>query len=507
MLQVNIFFKKSKPLIQNMKYIFFFLFLLITSQTAFSQSFTLDFDLKKSYPDPYVFTDSSSLTTYFVFIRQETFVEKASICIVETDSSFRILRKSETECPKWHDEIVFQEINSKHLILYIADYQATYQPELIKLQIDRETLTYYFDRVANINFGDSYGYQRGLSDGKTHYIINLVHTAKSDSLIVLKIENGISKGLQRYLLPNLKDINETWRDIFKGNRAFRRPHPMLIINPRDVPKLALGVSENKLYLIENQLIFSIKCGDEVTYTERIIAIDCQKETVSKRDVFFPKPKALEHYSSNDPNATASLIFENYLFQAWTNGETGVLAVKTMDLLKEIRRWEYTTQDTFGFKNSPIMTNNGSFWFGEKKKPFKEGTELLGKMFNDGFLLNARKNGKIIELQFGTYKYVDESVKRVALAAGFGLIGTLIGTVSFQDYERATYFWMSLNHDDLSPQKGAILPHHFDIFCEKTAAIPNVYITNHFIVNDHRAILYRKEAESNIRRYYVKVAPN
>jgi hypothetical protein len=491
-----------------MKSILLFLTLFFAVQTAVAQSFILNFDLKKNYADPHIFTDSSTQHTYFVFIRQEEFIQKAALCIIETDAQFRILRQSETECPKWQDFIVFQEINATHLILYIADYHATFKPELIKLQIDRTDLSYYFNRVAGLEFGDNPDYLRALTDGKKHYIVNLERSGKRDSLVVLKIENGIAKGLKRYLLPNLKDINETWKDIFKGNRAFRRSHPMLIINPIDEPNIASGINGNKLYLTDDKLVFSIKCGEEVTYMERYVRIDCSKERITTEDVLFSKPKAIENYSSNEPTSTASYIIDNYLFQAWTNSEAGVLVAKSLDSLKEIRRWEFSAQDTFSFKNSPILMNTESYWFKNKKKPLKASKELLNKMYDDGFLLTARKHDNAIEMQLGTYKYVDESVKRIALGVGFGLFGALISSTAFPDYERASYFWMSLNPNDLSQNKGAILPNKFDVLSVKTAAVPTVEMTKHLFVNGRRAILYRDDnlvlTKTTFKKYYLQI---
>ncbi len=489
-----------------MKPIFLILILFCSLQTANSQSFTLNFDLKKSYGDPYIFTDSSTQHTYFVFIRQEEFIQKAALCIIETDAQFRILRKSETECPKWQDFIVFQEINATHLILYIADYHATYKPELVKLQIDRTDLSYYFNRVAGLDFGDNPDYLRALSDGKKHYIVNLERSAKRDSLVVLKLENGVSKGLKRYLLPDLKDINETWKDVFKGNRVFSRSHPILIINPQDEPNFASGISGNKLYLTDDKLVFSIKCGEEVTYMERLVGIDCQKATISTKDVLFEKPKALENYSSNAPNSTASYILDDYLFHAWTNGETGVLVVKSLDSLKEIKWWEFSEQETLSFKNSPILKHDETYWFSDKKKPFNDSKKLLDKMYNDGFLLGVRKNGKAIEIQFGTYKFVDLSNARIGIGVGFGMIGSIFLSVALPNYERASYFWMSLDTKDLSQQKGAKLPNDFDVLCVKTAAIPTAYITNHLLIHGRRAILYRNDdlvyGKSAMKRYFL-----
>ena len=149
------------------------------------------------------------------------------MCILETDADFKILRQAETNCGEWDGDIVFQEINPTNLILYIVETNTIFKPSLAKLQINRKTLTYYFDKVVTLNMGEDLSCLRGLSDGKKHYIVNLVRAVKSDSLahlksgekadslLVLTIENGVSQGVQSYLLPDLSDIKETWKRIFK----------------------------------------------------------------------------------------------------------------------------------------------------------------------------------------------------------------------------------------------------------------------------------------------------
>jgi hypothetical protein len=493
-----------------MKPILLFFSLFFAAQSLVAQSFVLDFKMKKTYGDPFVFNDSAAQKTYFVFIRKEGFTQKASLCIIETDSVFNILRQSETNCGAWDGDIVFQEINPTNLILYIVETNTTLKPSLAKLQINRNTLTYYFDKVVSLNMGEDLSYLRGLSDGKKHYIINVLRAAKADSLLVLTINNGVSQGIQRYLLPDLSDIKETWKKIFKDKYVLFGPtHPLLVINPTDNPAISLGVSDNKLYLANDELIFTMKYDLVFSKMERIIKVNCKNQTITTEDITFRKPKALEDYSSNDPISTASFITDKYLFQAWTNGKTGVLVARTVDSLKEKRRWEFGEQDTFGFKNSPVYHHleNQSYWFADKKKPFKNSKELLTKMMDDGFLLAARKDGNEIKMQFGTYKYVDQSNKRIGVSVGFGLIGGLVASVALPNYERATYFWLSLNSDDLS-QKNTILSDDFDIACERIRAIPRVKILNYFSVNGHRAILYQRgESETfdnSIVRYYLKL---
>ena len=81
-----------------MKPIFLFFSLFFATQSLVAQSFVLDFKMKKMYGDPFVFNDSATQKTYFVFIRKEAFAQKASVCIVETDADFKILRQAETNC-------------------------------------------------------------------------------------------------------------------------------------------------------------------------------------------------------------------------------------------------------------------------------------------------------------------------------------------------------------------------------------------------------------------------
>ena len=493
-----------------MKPILLLLALLSATQSLVAQSFVLDFKMKKNYGDPFVFNDSAAQKTYFVFIRKAVFTQKASLCIIETDAEFHVLQQSETNCGEWSGDIVFQEINPTNLILYIVETNTIFKPSLSKLQINRKTLTYYFDKVVSLNMGDDLSYLRGLSDGKKHYIVNLMRGAKADSLLVLTIDNGVSQGVQRYLLPDLSDINETWKKIFKDRYVLFGPsHPLLVISPTDNPAMSLGVSNNKLYLADNQLIFTMKYDLISSKMERVVKIDVDNQTIVKEDITFRKPKALESYSSNAPTSTASYVTDNYLFQAWTNGETGVLVARNLASLKEKQRWEFGEQDTFSFKSSPVYSHltNQSYWFADKKKPFKNSKELLNKMMDDGFLLAARKDENGIKIQFGTYKYVDKSNARIGLSVGLGLIGGLVAGVALPNYERATYFWLSLNSDDLS-QKNIILSDDFDIFCERVRATTRVRILNYFSVNGRRAILYQHgESETfdkTTLQYFLKI---
>jgi hypothetical protein len=512
-----------------MKSIFFCLAFFCVLSSAFSQSYILDFELKKFYGNPYVFADSATQHTYFVFIRKETMMGKASLCIIETDAEFRILRQSETDCGTWAGSIVFQEINPTHLILYIVETNTIFRPVLAKLQIERKNLTYYFDNVVPLDMGDNFSFLRGLSDGKKHYVINVLRSSKADSLLVLKIENGVSQGLQRYLLPDVSDFNESWKSIFKDKfNPFGRAQPLVIINPTYNPNIAIGFTDNKLYLTNDQLIFTMKYGSEDAKKERIVRIDCAKQTISTDNIYFRKPKALEEYTSNKPTATASFITDDYLFQAWTNGETGVLVAKSVPSFKEIRRWEFSEQDTFSFKNSPMYEylKNEQYWFASKKKPFKTSKNLVNDMLDDGILLTARNEKGELKVQFGTYKYVNEAAKRVALSTALGLVaGAVIVTAIpnsvvtispstaptksglFPDRERATYFWLSLKGKDLAQPKDVIIPSDFDIFCEKTQSIYSASIANYFSVNGRRAILFQRsetKASENNKRYYVRI---
>jgi hypothetical protein len=513
-----------------MKFLVFCLAFFCALSSVFAQSYILDFELKKVYGNPYVFTDSSTQHTYFVFIRKETFLGKASLCIVETDEEFRILRQSETDCGTWAGSIVFQEINPTHLILYIVETNTIFRPVLAKLQIERKNLTYYFDNVAPLDMGDNFSFLRGLSDGKKHYVINVLRSSKADSLLVLKIENGVSQGVQRYLLPDVSDFNESWKSIFKDKfTLFGRSHPLVIINPTYNTNIAIGFSDNKLYLTNDKLVFTMKYGSEDAKKERIVRIDCAEKTITTDNIYFRKPKALEEYTSNKPTATASFITDNYLFQAWTNGEQGVLLAKSVDSLKDIRRWEFSEQDTFSFKNSPMYEylKNEHYWFASKKKPFKTSKDLVNNMLDDGILLTARKENGAINVQFGTYKYVNEAAKRIAFSAALGVIGGAVGAAAFDanvtviinpsaptsiggffpDRERAIYFWMSLKGRNLEQPKEAILPNEFDVFCEKTKSIYSASIANYFSVNGRRAILFQRsetKLSENNKRYYVRI---
>jgi hypothetical protein len=231
----------------------------------------------------------------------------------------------------------------------------------------------------------------------------------------------------------------------------------------------VGASDKKLYLSNDKLVFTLKKRRNESKTEKIVTVNCQNGSTDVNTVYFTKPKIIGYHTENPPSTT-SFVIDDYLFQAWSNGEKGILIAKTLDSFREVRRWEFSPQDTFNFKNSAVFMTKKGYWFADKKKPFKDNKELLSLMRSDGLSLTARKRGDKIEMQFGSYKYVDESNKRVGLSIGFGLIGGLIASVSFPNYEEATYFWLSLNRADLSQPEGAVLPNRFDIL---SGAIENV----------------------------------
>lgn len=490
-----------------MKPILLFFSLLFATQTLDAQSFVLDFKMKKTYDDPFVFNDSAAQKTYFVFIRSEGFTKKASLCIIETDSLFNILRQSETNCGPWDGDIVFKDINPTHLTLYFADYRPNFTPFLRKLEIDKAHLTYNFGKVIELDKLEDLSYIRCLSDGKRHYLATLFHTNTRDSLSVLKVENGIAQSYKGYALPDLSDINETWHNIFKGKNFFKVVPPLLAIDPLDELDLAAGASDKKLYLSNDKLVFSLKKGRNESKTEKIVVINCLNATTDVNTVYFTKPKIIGHHTENAPS-TASFVIDDYLFQAWSNGEKGILIAKTLDSFREVRRWEFSPQDTFDFKNSAVFIKKKGYWFADKKKPFKDNKALSNLMRDDGLSLTARKRGDKIEMQFGSYKYVDESNKKLGFSIAFGLIGGLIASVSFPNYEEATYFWLSLNRADLSQPEGSVLPNRFDILSGAIEDVPKVRVSNNSVTNGRRAFLYQREETEvlphDIKRYYLLI---
>jgi hypothetical protein len=486
---------------------FFFLFSLFT-QFLVAQSFVLDFKIKKIYGDPYIFTDFTSPNVYFVFIRKAGTLTQPSLCVIETDAVFKVLRMSETNCADWNGDIVFQETNATNIALYISGFQSPVERVLRKLVIDKQTLAAHFDKVSGLNIGEDGVYLRYLSDGKTHYIVNVLHKFKTDSLVVLTIKNGVSKGIKRYLLPKFSDYNTSWKSIFKGKRLIFADHPLVTIDPLEDPNLVTGLSENKLYLTGGRLIMTIKLWENGVQFEKIITIDCEKETIKTQDAAFPQPKFWTKKVDFEPSTT-SFVAENYLFQAWTNGEVAILVAKTLDSLTEINRWVLTEQDTFDFKNSPIFFENKGYWFADKQMPLKGAKGFIAKIWADGLSISAHRRGKALELQFGSYKFVEQKVVAELVGAFFmGKIGGLIGGNLFPDYERATYFWLSLNPDDLSPQKNVLLPDAFNALCEDMDNSSSFIITNYFIYKNRRALLSKLENQrlekETYKRYFLRI---
>ena len=490
-----------------MKPILLFFSLVFATQSLVAQSFTLDFQMKKTYGDPYVFNDSATQKTYFIFIRNDGFAKKAALCIVETDSVFNILRTSETNCGAWDGDIVFKDINATSLTLYFADYRPNFVPFLRKLTIDKETLSYDFGKVIQLDNPEDLSYVRCLSDGKRHYLMTLFHNNYTDSLSVLKIENDAVQSYKGYALPDLSDMDNTWHGVFKGKNFFKVVQSLHVINPLDEPDMSAGWYDKKLYLTNDKLVFSLKKGRDASKMEKIVTIDCQNATIDVGNVYFTKPKIIGYHTENAPSA-ASFVVDDYLFQAWSNGEKGILVAKTLDSFREVRRWEFSPQDTFNFKNSPVFVKKKGYWFADKKKPFKDNKVLSNLMRDDGLSLTARKNGDKIEMQFGSYKYVDQSNTKLGLSITFGLIGGLVAYAAFQNYEQATYFWLSLHQDNLSQPEGAVLPNKFDGLSKVIEDIPNVNISNHTFINGRRAFLYQHNEtqvlEHAIKRYYLLI---
>jgi hypothetical protein len=491
-----------------MKPIILLFICLFLTQFLDAQSFVLDFKMKKIYGDPYIFADSTSQNVYFVFIRKAGTLTQPSLCVVETDAVFKILRMSETNCADWNGDIVFQETNSANIALYISGFQSPVERVLRKLVIDKQTLVAHFDKVARLNIGEDGIYLRYLSNGKTHYIVNILHKMKTDSLVVLTIKNGVFKGIKRYLLPKISDYNVSWKSIFKGKRILFADHPLVTIDPLEDPNLVTGSSENKLYLIGERLIITTKLGDNSAIFEKIITVDCEKETIKTQDVAFTQPSTGAKNADFEPSTT-SFIAENYLFQAWTNGEVAILTAKTLDSLKETNRWVFTEQDTFDFKNSPIFIENKGYWFADKQMPLKGAKGFIAKIRADGLSISAHKRGNTLELQFGSYKFVEQKVvAEIVGAYVMGKIGYLIAGNLFPDYERATYFWMSLNNADLSPQKNVVLPDAFNALCEEMDNSSSFIITNYFVYKNRRALLSKLEnqrlEQSSYKRYFLRI---
>lgn len=490
-----------------MKPIFLFFSLLFATQFLVAQSFTIDFKMKKTYDIPYVFNDSAAQKTYFVFLRNEGFAKKASLCIIETDSVLNILRQSETNCGPWDGNFVFKDINATHLTLYFADYRPNFIPFLRKLEIDKENLSYNFGKVIELDKLEDLSYIRCLSDGKRHYLATLFHNKYKDSLSVLKIENNVVQSYKGYALPDLSDINETWHNVFKGKNLFKVVPPLSAIDPLGETDMAAGASDKKLYLSNDKLVFSLKKGRDESKMEKIVTVNCQNATIDVGNVYFTKPNVIGYHTLNAPS-TASFVIDDYLFQAWSNGEKGILIAKTLDSFREVRRWEFSPQDTFGFKNSAVFMKKKGYWFADKKKPFKDNKELSNLMRDDGLSLTARKRGDKIEMQFGSYKYVDQSNTKLGLSIGFGLIGGLVAYAAFPNYEQATYFWLSLNREDLSQPEGAVLPTSFDALSEVIENIPSSTLSNPIFINGRRAFLYQRDEnellEHDIKRYHLLI---
>ncbi len=287
-----------------MKSIFFFFLFSFYAQFLVAQSFVLDFKMKKIYGDPYIFADSTSQNVFFVFVRKAGTLTQPSLCAIETDAVFKVLRMSETNCADWNGDIVFQETNAANIALYISGFQSPVERVLRKLVIDKQTLVAHFDKVLGLNIGEDGVYLKYLSNGKTHYIVNILHTSRTDSLVVLTIKNGVFKGTKRYLLPKISDYNVSWKSIFKGKRILFADHPLVTIDPLEDPNLVTGSNENKLYLINERLIITTKLGNNSAIFEKIITIDCEKETIKTQDVAFTQPTTGAKNADFEPSTTS-----------------------------------------------------------------------------------------------------------------------------------------------------------------------------------------------------------
>lgn len=229
--------------------------------------------------------------------------------------------------------------------------------------------------------------------------------------------------------------------------------------------------ENKLYQLDNQLIFSFDYDHKKT---QLCFIDLEKFSAEVKS--YDKPsKTEEGYSKSN-----SYIFDNKLFQIASSNQKMKFTVLDLTTEKIIKEYKVTKADSITFKNSPIIQEGGGMFpsFSENRvREMEKTSKYLRKISSSNLGISVYKvNDEYNVVLGGTKEIITNSgfvISGVGSGLGFG--GTVDNGIwlsfnpTFYDYNtyttaKSTYinclFDSNFNHI-----KGDIRKNSYDILFE------------------------------------------
>ncbi|GAA4111128.1 hypothetical protein GCM10022393_08580 [Aquimarina addita] len=178
------------------------------------------------------------------------------------------------------------------------------------------------------------------------YSFDKDYNVEKKTVSLAKIKHPKSKNIYRQLQPAADPLNSDFNLFEESEISLKKIEPQ---NPNVIETTS---EVNKLYLIDNQLIFSFDKDDKKTTVAFI-----NLETFETNLTSFDKPASREEgYKKSN-----SYIFENKIFQVASSNQKMKFTITDISTHEIIKQYAITKEDSITFKNSPIIQEGGGMF--------------------------------------------------------------------------------------------------------------------------------------------------
>jgi hypothetical protein len=287
---------------------------------------------------------------YWVFLKKSSLGTKPNTYFTVTDSNFQVT------FTKLHEGQSFGIIDKNPDFVIESDTNIAYfykdklEKKHIVTSFSVNKKTGEFSQANALSIPPKEEYICGLSD-KNRYVV-VTRSNKADSLYVYEFFAD---------KPSVKHgINCVEHGILKFKEMFK---DVAVIKNDDEKQLVDVVDKHKVYLMDNQIIFSRQNDDpiEMPYFDFLtIDITNWKSARSIKYIKFPE-NILKYYNVH------SFLQDSFTFISWASSKSFNLTIYKTQPWEALKTYQFDNKGQISFKNSPIWkeeTNNATF-FSEK----------------------------------------------------------------------------------------------------------------------------------------------
>ncbi len=228
-------------------------------------------------------------------------------------------------------------------------------------------------------------------------------------------------------------------DDFYEEHSILKSNKGIIKIDESVPNSIEVVSEKKkMYLRENEIVFSLDLSNKIT---QVITI--------KLNDFSSKIKVFKKTMENAKKSNSFLVHDKVFISSVTKEKLvlQILDFKTKNILKE---YTILKDNPINFKNTPIIQKGGLY---KKQRKYEKTKKFLRKLTTDKFGISVRKLKDNYHVVLGGYSIAMDA------ATALSMVGVNLGSYSL--YFNPTYFAFKSIYDTKSVKVESLLDLDFN----------------------------------------------